>query len=64
MDKPSVNRFKSSEEMLAFLREKTDDIDSVVIPVREGVASRGPQGQVLEQYNVGEYSSYVMVNRH
>ncbi len=44
-DQPKNKQFASSEELLRFLRERCDDIDSVVIPVQEGVTQLGPEGQ-------------------
>ena len=38
-------QFKTSEQLLQFLKEKLDDIDSVVIPVQESVQVRDAQGR-------------------
>jgi hypothetical protein len=52
-DIPENQRFESDEELLAFLRERTDDIEAVIIPVQEGVEFVGPQGQRVRMPNVG-----------
>lgn len=39
---PKDERFSSSEELMKYLRERVDDIDSVVIPVQEEVQVTGP----------------------
>ena len=41
-DEPSDIRFSTTEELIQYLREHVDDVDSVVIPVQEAVQVQGP----------------------
>ena len=43
---PPDGRFTSFEELLAYLREHSDDVDEVIIPVQEGVQLAGPAGEI------------------
>ncbi len=52
-EQPHHSEFQSSEDLLEFLREHSDDIDSVVIPVQHSVEFHGPAGQRLNTTKVG-----------
>lgn len=52
-DVPESFQFETSDQLLEYLREHTDDIDSVVIPVQEGITFVGPQGQQMPMKNIG-----------
>lgn len=43
-DKRRDQRFESSDELLAYLREHTDDIEKVVIPIQPAVELRDAAG--------------------
>ena len=48
-----TRRFPSSAEFLAFLRETSDDMKSVTIPVQPAIEIVGPQGDKKRAKNVG-----------
>ena len=50
---PEEHHFASLEGLLAYLREHTDDIDSIVIPIHDGVMFVGPKGDKLNMPGVG-----------
>ena len=52
-EEPENYEFATREEILAYLREHCDDIDSVVIPVQPGIDIAGPDGQRRRVMNVG-----------
>jgi len=37
--------FDSSDELFEYFREHADDIESVIVPVQDGMMLSGPQGQ-------------------
>ncbi len=54
MDEQTYNsEFQSSEDLLEFLREHSDDIDIVIIPVQTIVEFRSPTGKRLKANKVG-----------
>jgi hypothetical protein len=50
-----VRKFDSDEEMMQFLREHSDSIDSVIIPVQNGILLRGPNGESAFQNRAGAF---------
>ena len=44
-ESPEMRRFRSSEELMAYLRETSDDMVSVTIPVQPKVDIIDPQGK-------------------
>lgn len=46
-------RFESVEELMRYLKEKTDDIELVSIPVPATIQFTGPQGQRVNAPNCG-----------
>ena len=52
-EQPFNTEFPSSEELLAYLREHSDDIENVTIPVRPYVAFHIPEGRRFKADNVG-----------
>lgn len=53
-EKPEDRMFNTSEELLQYLREHSDDIEGVTIPVLEGVDFVNQRdGQRIRRTNVG-----------
>jgi predicted nucleic acid-binding protein len=54
VEQPSTTVFPTSEELLTYLREYTDDIEDVVIPIGSGIIrATGPDGHRIVRHNVG-----------
>lgn len=52
-EQPSYERFPTPEALLEYLRERSDDIETVNIPVQPHIALVAPDGRSQKKSNVG-----------
>ena len=52
-DQPENYQFNSPDELLKYLKEKSDDIDRLTVPVKADILFTGPEGQQIVDRNVG-----------
>jgi len=53
IDESGTFRFESDEEALQFLRERSDDVEGVLIPIAEVVSGKSPDGRRSDLRSAG-----------